>query len=130
MIFLCDRPTKVAMFSWIFAYAALLALSIAALHNLTLPWPLLRVLIALLPVIPLFGMLNLGMRKFRAADELQKKIAAEGIMFGFGVTTIVTLAYGFLQANDLAPEVSFTWVWPILGAGWLVGNLLARRRYQ
>lgn len=118
------------MFGWIFAYAALVVLGVAALHYLPFAWPPLRVLISLLPVIPLFGILNLGMRKFREADELQKKITAEGIMFGFGVATIVTLSYGFLQINDLAPEVSFTWVWPILGAGWIVGQLLARRRYQ
>jgi hypothetical protein len=84
----------------------------------------------LTPVIPLFGILNLGMRKFREADELQKKITAEGIVFGFGVTTIFTLSFGFLQVNDLAPDVSFTWVWPILGGSWIVGQLLARRRYQ
>jgi hypothetical protein len=130
MIFLCDRPTKVAMFGWIFTYAVLVVLSVAALHYLSVPWLPLRLLVALLPVVPLFGILNLGMHKFREADELQKKITAEGITFGFGVTTIVTLSYGFLQANDLAPDVSFTWVWPILGAGWIVGQLLARRRYQ
>jgi hypothetical protein len=130
MLFLCDRPTKIAMFGWLFAYAALVVISVAVLHYLTLPWRALHVLIALLPVVPLFGILNLGLRKFREADELQKKITAEGIMFGFGVTTIVTLSYGFLQLNDLAPDVSFTWVWPILGASWFAGQLLARRRYQ
>jgi hypothetical protein len=126
----CDPRSKAMMFGWWAAYAVLLVLSIVALHFTSPPWPVLKVAIALVPTIPLFGILNGSMNGYRQADELQKRIIAEGIMFGFGTTAILTLSYGFLQANDLAPDVSFTWVWPILGAAWLVGMLIARRRYQ
>jgi hypothetical protein len=120
----------IEMAVWMGAYIGLLFLSIAILNNHGVTSRPLHVVVALLPVIPLFGVLNLSMRKFREADELQKKIISEGIIFGFGVTAIVTLSYGFLQLNADAPSISFIWVWPLLGGGWVVGQVLARFRYQ
>ena len=126
-----SRKNTIEMAAWMALYVALLFGSIYALKGHSAMWHPLYVAIALLPMLPLFGVLNLSMRKFRAADELQKKIIAEGIMFGFGVTAILTLSLGFLQANDAAPQdISFVWVWPVLGAGWIVGQLLAKARYR
>jgi hypothetical protein len=120
----------IEMLVWMSLYAGLLYLSIAVLRNHAITSEPLHVIVALLPVFPLFGVLSLSMRKFREADELQKKIIGEGIMFGFGLTAIITLSYGFLQLNADAPPISFIWVWPMLGFGWVVGQILARFRYQ
>jgi hypothetical protein len=130
MLFGCDPQFKLKMLAWVAVYALLVLGSVAVLHFTSVPGVTLRVLIALLPVIPLFALLSLGMQSYRKRDELQKKIISEGIMFGFGAAAIVTLSYGFLQMNDLAPDVQFVWVWPILGSGWIGGLILARQRYS
>jgi hypothetical protein len=126
-----SRKYQIEMAVWMAGYCVLLFGSIYLLKGHSTMWRPLYVIVALLPVLPLFGVLNLSMRKFRESDELQKKITAEGIMFGFGVTAILTLSLGFLQANDAAPQdISYVWVWPLLGFGWLIGQVLAKARYR
>jgi hypothetical protein len=126
-----NRKHMLEMTAWMAVYVALLFGSIYLLKGHSTMWRPLYLVIALLPMIPLFGVLNLSMRKFREADELQKKIIAEGIMFGFGVTAILSLSLGFLQVNDAAPQdISFIWVWPLLGFSWGVGQILAKLRYR
>ncbi len=125
-----NRRYNLEVLGWMATYTVLLLASIYVLRAHPALWPPLRVALALVPVVPLFGVLNVAMRKFREADELQKKITSEGIMFGFGVAAIVTLSYGFLDVNDVVPPLSFVWVWPILGFGWGVGVVIARRRYR
>jgi hypothetical protein len=125
-----SRRYTIEIFIWMSIYIGLLYFSIAVLRNHAVTSQSVHVIVALLPVVPLFGVLNLSMRRFRQADELQKKIISEGIMFGFGLTAIVTLSYGFLQLNADAPPISFVWVWPLLASGWVVGQILARFRYQ
>ena len=111
-------------------YMVLLFASTYAVQMPMFAWRPLRIVVTLLPVLPLFGVLGVSMRKYRESDELQRKIQAEGIIFGFGLTAIVTLTYGFLQANADAPAISYVWVWPLLAVGWVIGMLIARRRYS
>ncbi|HEY0797649.1 MAG TPA: hypothetical protein VGD50_00795, partial [Candidatus Baltobacteraceae bacterium] len=113
---------------WFVIYGIVLAASIATMR--AMPVSALRALIGLLPMIPLFGVLNLIMRKYRTIDELERKIVAEGIMFAFGATAIITLTYGFLQVSIKAPALSYFFVWPILAACWVAGGFFARRRYS
>ncbi|MFY9740227.1 MAG: hypothetical protein WAK11_14430 [Candidatus Cybelea sp.] len=89
-----------------------------------------RVIVGLAPMIAAFGILNLVMREYRAADELAQRIIAEGIMFAFGATAILTFSYGFLQRTVGAPDISYFWVWAVLGSSWFLGNLIARHRYR
>jgi hypothetical protein len=89
-----------------------------------------RAVLGLSPMIAGFGILNLMMRRYREQDELQKKIMAEGIMFGFGATAILTFSYGFLQRWVGFPDLSYFYVWPVLAFSWVVGGWIARRRYS
>jgi len=55
---------------------------------------------------------------------------AESLMFAFGATAIITFSYGFLQRTAGAPELSYFWVWPVMGSAWLLGSVIAQRRYE
>jgi hypothetical protein len=118
------------MVIWFVIYAVLLTASIKLLDHRVitgLPW---RVVVALVPMIPACGILVTTMRTYRESDEFQKKIVAEAIMFAFGATAIITFSYGFLQRFVGAPDVSYFYVWSIMGGAWVVGSALARYRYR
>jgi hypothetical protein len=90
------------------------------------PW---KYAIAVLPVLPVLGVPFAVVRYCQAIDELQLRIQFESLAFGFALAAIATFTYGFLQNAGL-PEVSWVWVWPVMGTCWIVGYLAARRRYR
>jgi hypothetical protein len=118
------------LFVWIGIYALLLFGSIELLDGRVVSWQPLRIIVALVPMIPACGILVLVMRTYRSIDELERKIIADGILFGFGVTAIVTFSYGFLQRFAGAPDISYFFVWAVMGAAWFVGSNIARFRYR
>jgi hypothetical protein len=85
--------------------------------------------IAVLPVLPALGIPFAVIRYCQAMDELQRRIQLESLAFGFALAAIATFTYGFLQNAGL-PDVSWVWVWPVMGTSWIVGHLVARRRYR
>lgn len=108
-------------------YAIVLVLSLTWLKaGVEGPW---KYAIAVLPVLPALGIPFAVVRYCQAMDELQRRIQLESLAFGFGAAAIATFTYGFLQNAGL-PEVSWVWVWPVMGTCWIVGNLVARRRYR
>ena len=111
-------------------YALLLVGSLTLIGTNVAGWMPLRALVGLTPMSAGFGILNLVMQEYRSADELQRRIVAESIMFAFGSTALLTFSYGFLQRTIGAPELSYFWVWPILAASWIVGGIITRRRYR
>lgn len=90
------------------------------------PW---KYVIALLPVLPALGVPFAVVRYCQAIDELQRRILLESLSFAFVAAAIATFTYGFLQNAGL-PDVSWVWVWPVMGMCWIVGGLVARRRYR
>lgn len=90
------------------------------------PW---RYVIAGLPVLPalLYPAAVFGF--FHTMDELQQKIYMESFAFGFMVTAILTLGYGFMEAAGL-PRLSWLHIWPLMAVCWTVGLVLANVRYK
>jgi hypothetical protein len=127
---LTNRRYSLELAVWLAIYAVLLVGSIAILDRNLVTWMPARAALGLSPMIAGFGILNLMMRRYREQDELQKKIMAEGIMFGFGATAILTFSYGFLQRWVGFPDLSYFYVWPVLAFSWVVGGWIARRRYS
>lgn len=125
----CRAGYVTALGIWIGLYAALLILSIALIDRHIVEPLALRVVVGLLPMIAGFGILGLIMREYRRSDELQQRIVAEGIMFAFGATAILTFSYGFLQRTVNAPDLSYFWVWAVLAGTWMIGSVVARLRY-
>ena len=109
-------------------YGAVLSGSIELLTHVDVarPW---RDLVALSPMLPAAAMAWVILRELRRMDELQRRIQLEALGFSFAGTAILTFSYGFLEGLGY-PRLSMFAVWPILAGLWIVGLVLARRRYQ
>jgi hypothetical protein len=109
------------------AYVVVLIVSLPLLNALgQSPW---RIPVALAPVVPaLFGLFAF-LRFLGQMDELQRRIQLDAIAFGFGMTAVLTFAYGFLE-NAGFPHVSWIWILPLMLFLWGIGNALAAARYR
>ena len=109
-------------------YGAMLVGSIELLTHVDVarPW---RDLIALSPMIPAAATAWIVLRELRRMDELQRRIQLEALGFSFAGTAILTFSYGFLEGLGY-PRLSMFTVWPVLAVLWVVGLVVARRRYQ
>lgn len=85
--------------------------------------------LAVFPVLPACAALVAFLRFFRGVDELEQRMLLEGLAFAFGASALATFAYGFLEGAGF-PHLNWTFVWPVMGTFWGVGNVLARRRYR
>ena len=89
-----------------------------------------RIALALLQGIASAGAVILPVRSIRALDEMQQRIHLEALAFAFAGTGVVATTYGFLVSAGL-PDYEFgTFVWPLMVLLWVVGVLIARRRYR
>ncbi|MBD5655146.1 MAG: hypothetical protein IAI50_08175 [Candidatus Eremiobacteraeota bacterium] len=90
----------------------------------------LKIAIALASVAPavvgVFPMMTL----WREKDELEMRIGADGIIFSFAGTAILTWTYGFLELYAGFPHVIMWFVWPVMAVLWGIGRVLAERRYR
>ena len=110
------------------AYGLVLVGSIELLTHVAVarPW---RDLLALSPMIPAASVAWVVLRELRRMDELQRRIQLEALGFAFAGTAILTFSYGFLEGLGY-PRQSMFMVWPLLAVLWIVGLVLARRRYR
>ena len=108
-------------------YGLMLVGSIQILTHsrLASPW---RDLLALSPMLPAAAIIWIVVRELRRMDELERRIQLEAFGLSFAGTAVVTFSYGFLEGLGY-PRLSMFTVWPLLAGLWLIGLLLARRRY-
>lgn len=109
-------------------YVGLLAASNILDDRLSLAGPL-RVVVALLPMIGAAAFAAVVVRKLRACDELQRRIQLDAISGAFLGTALLTLGWGFAESAGV-PKLPTVWIWPIMGTLWVVGLVVARRRYR
>ena len=109
------------------AYSVLLLASI----QLTSAYPdaLWRFPVALAPMAPFVYGIFACVRYVQRIDELQRIVALEALAIAFGGTAAITFGYGFLELAGL-PHVNWTFVWPVMGVCWLLGDVIAERRYR
>jgi hypothetical protein len=111
------------------AYMVLLIGSITWLNaapTLVSPW---RDLIALSPMLPGALMVWVILRQLRRLDELQQRVQFEAFALAFAGTAFITFSYGFLEGLGY-PRLSMFVVWPLMGSLWMLGLVLAARRYK
>jgi hypothetical protein len=95
--------------------------------------PLLRALIALLPVPAIALAMRAVVRRIRDADELQRRIELEAVSAAAACVSLGYLAAGFLQRArviDVPSSVAMIWLFPLLGIGIGIAKLVLRRRYD
>lgn len=120
------RRYRIRLFSAIGAYAVLLGIAILGVQRLgTSGW---RWLIMALPLPAIVAVIIAVWRWVRDTDELQSKIQLQAIAIGFAGGSALTFSYGLMQIAG-APDLSWTFVWPVYAACWLIGLALARSRY-
>lgn len=110
------------------AYAVVLVVSLLALRSMApdAPW---RWLVSLAPMLPSLLVLRAVLRQARRLDELQLRVQFEAIGFAFAGTALLTFGYGFLENVGLPRLPMFT-IWPLMAVLWIVGGLIAARRYR
>ena len=69
-------------------------------------------------------------RPMRQYDELQRRIQLEALALAFAGTAILGTTYGFL-VNAGLPDIDWgSWIWPGMVSLWVVGLVIANRRYR
>ena len=95
------------------------------------PGPSVRVILALVPMIPVFFMGWSIVVSIRSLDELQRRIVLEAIFGAFLTGAFLTLLYGQLQhARVGLPELNWAFIWAAMAAPCAVAFFIAARRYQ
>lgn len=94
--------------------------------TLASPW---RDLIALSPMLPGAVMVWVILRQLRRLDELQQRVQFEALALAFAGTAFISFSYGFLEGLGY-PRLSMFVVWPLMATLWMLGLVLAARRYK
>lgn len=121
------------MIWWALASASLTVL-VAVLRRADIIPPGLRAITALIPTVVMVGFFVGMARYLRSVDELQRLIHLEALLFQFGATALLVMAYGSLAQVGALPNLSISdamggvWIGTFLMYG--VGVALVRRKYQ
>jgi uncharacterized membrane protein YozB (DUF420 family) len=87
------------------------------------PW-----LIAL-PGVALTAVVVAAMRSVRRMDELEQRMHSEAMAFAFLCSVLLVTTCGFLSVAGL-PTPPLEWLGPLMVSAWVVGLLLAVKRYR
>lgn len=92
----------------------LLALLAALAFRFGHPKGILAYLTAILPGLPILGMLTAtGTYLREEKDEFQRLMLVECLLYGIGTTLAVTTVWGDLEKYALAPRFDLLWVYPL-----------------
>ena len=92
---------------------------------------LLKIALAVLPVVPVLFVVRAMVRLVLGSDELEQRIHLIGLAIAATVVSTLSLAGGFLAAADVIQldGAILIWVWPTLVAVYAAGRGWASRRY-
>lgn len=113
------------------AYVLLLSASLWLLKRVE--EPLLRGLVALMPVVPIALVLRAIIRYIRDTDELQRRIELEAVSFSSALVSLLYLAGGFLQQAgviDIPAGTAMIWVFPLVCFAYGIAKGVVARRYR
>jgi hypothetical protein len=103
-------------FPAIFAYCALIVVSLRCLH--TLEGKPARAAVTLLPVVPVAFLIRAMVRAIRDQDELERRIDLESTAIGGAIAGFGFFTYGMLLKSGVLPvppgEAVAIWVLPVL----------------
>ena len=125
-----DRVTKRYLREFILAmtvYVIAIILSVTLIEQ-TPRDSVLRILWAVMPIVPIFFVLAAFMRYLGGIDELQQRIQLQAIGFAAGATSLLTFVYGLLENVGFAP-LSVIYVFPLMVTLWGLSLTYFSRRY-
>src|SRR3954469_17077877 len=110
------------------AYVAALAIAIWV-HEKMAPSGALAVALAILPALPLIGVIwSLGRLLVEEQDEYLRSLHVRQFMIATGFMLVVTCIWGFLETFDLVPHLPMYWAFIIWCAGLGIGTLVNELR--
>ena len=89
-----------------------------------------RLLLSILPLLPLLLMGHGLLRMIRQQDELYKRIQFEAIAYAAGIVIVLSLLLGYLEDLAVIPHVNSMWAGQVLVFSWGVAAGLLTRRYR
>jgi O-antigen/teichoic acid export membrane protein len=109
------------------AYAVVLIVSIKVIeHGLS---PALKLVFALLPLIPIGFVFAAIVRYMSSIDELQRRIQIESLSLAAGITALLAITYGFLETVGL-PHLSAWFTYAAVMVAWIIAQPFVARRYR
>jgi hypothetical protein len=109
------------------AYAVVLIISIKAIEH-GLP-PALKLVFALLPLLPIAFVFAAIVRYMSSIDELQRRIHIESLSLAAGITALLAITYGFLETVGF-PHLSAWFTYAAVMVAWLIAQPFVARRYR
>lgn len=109
------------------AYVAVLFASIALLRHGVSPlwqWP-----VALLPMLPIAGILVAVARFIAGSDEFIRQTLVTSLAIAGGITAMFVLTSGFLENAGFARPSMWT-IWVVYAVSWGIATPLVRRYYS
>lgn len=88
-----------------------------------------RILVTLIPMLPVVFICSVVIRSIRHLDEMQRKLQFEAIALAFVGTALITFGYGFLEDEGF-PKLTMFVVWPLMATLWVIGVMLGRLRFR
>ena len=108
------------------AYVAVLFVSISLLRHGVAPG--LKWVVALLPVLPIVGIMAAVARFLAGSDEYVRQTLIIALAIAGGVTAMFVLTAGFLENAGMAQPSMWT-IWVVYAASWGVATPLVRKFY-
>jgi O-antigen/teichoic acid export membrane protein len=95
-------------------------------HHLANPW---RIVVALLPLIPVIGIFAAMVRYTLATDELQRQIIVNSSALAGGVTALLAVTYGLIEGDGI-PHLSAWWAYIVFMISYMIAASFVRRHYR
>ena len=89
-----------------------------------------KVLLALLPTLPVVWVMWSVIRFLGQTDELQRRVHLESLAIAAGVTAFLTLTYGFLEEFAGLPHIAAWWTFVVIDMVWAFTGCVLWRRYR
>ena len=109
------------------AYAVALCASIFLFSRVNGVW---RIVVVLLPIIPVGLVFAAGVRFLLRTDELERQIIIISLAMAGGVTALLSVTYGFLEAFRFLPRPSAWLTWATFMLSWAIASTFVRRRFR
>lgn len=125
----CARRSLGLLVTALLAAAALIgSASVLKFTELT---PFMRVAVAMIPLPFYIALFVMAVKVTRRLDELKQRIQLEALAFAVIGMLLSTLCYGLLLTADVGvPTLKWEWIWVITTVFYMMGHLIAWRRYR
>ncbi len=90
----------------------------------------LRVVILMLPLVPVAFMLPAILGFMRGTDEFTRRRFIDSLAIAGGITAALSVTYGFLEIAAGLPAPSAWWTWMVVMFSWGIARHFVARQYE